>query len=187
LAHRGVLSQVTPAGAWRRCGRAPNLRQALTMPTAGEQTQRNAEILTGHASGESVATLAMRFGLSRSRIKQVLRHGPKAPDGDARAIRLAEARRAEYRAVVDQLRGVAAVVPITQAAAKVGAYRVLLDGLDRLTALERALGLLPDDLGQLSDQRQLAETVLAVFVEFDVSETARRAVVQRLGAGVVAS
>ena len=157
------------------------------MATAAEQTQRNAEIVAAHAGGESVAALAMRFGLSRSRVKQVLRRGSEAPDGDARAIRLAEARRAEYRDVVDQLRGVASAVPIAQAAAKVGAYRVLLDGLDRLTALERALGLLPDDLGQLSDQRKLAEIVLAVFVEFDVSETARRAVVQRLGVGEVAS
>jgi hypothetical protein len=32
------------------------------MATAGEQTHRNAEILAGHASGESVATLATRFG-----------------------------------------------------------------------------------------------------------------------------
>jgi hypothetical protein len=113
----------------------------------------------------------------------VLHLGPQAVDGDARAIRLAEARWAEYRDVVDQLHAVGAAVPITQAPAKVGAYRVLLDGLDRLTALERALGLLPDDLGQLSDQRQLAEAVLAVFVEFDVPDRARTAVVQRLGVG----
>ncbi len=157
------------------------------MATAAEQTQRNAEILAGHASGESVAMLAMRFSLSPSRIKQVVREGPEATGGDARAIRLAEARRAEYRDVVNQLKGVAAAVPITQAAAKVGAHRVLLDGLDRLTALERALGLLPDDLGELGDQRHLAEVVLAVFVEFDVSETARRAIVQRLGVGEGAS
>ncbi len=157
------------------------------MASAGEQTQRNAEILAAHAGGESITALTVRFGLSRSRIKQVLRHGPEVLDGDARAIRLAEARRAEYRDAVDKLKGVAAAIPIAQAAAKVGAYRVLLDGLDRLTALERGVGLLPDDLGQLSDQRQLAETVLAVFVEFGVPETARRAVVERLGVGQGAS
>lgn len=153
------------------------------MATAREQAQRNEEILIAHAAGKSVSALAERFGLSQSRVKQVLRLGPQNVDGDARAIRLAEARRAEYRDVVDQLHAVAAAVPTTQAPAKVGAYRVLLDGLDRLTALERALGLLPDDLGQLSDQRQLAEAVLEVFVEFDVPDTARIAVVQRLGVG----
>lgn len=157
------------------------------MATAREHAQRNEEILAAHAAGESVSSLAARFGLSASRIKQVLHLGPQAVDGDARAIRLAEARWAEYRDVVDQLHAVGTAVPITQAPAKVGAYRVLLDGLDRLTALERALGLLPDDLGQLSDQRQLAEAVLAVYVEFDVPDRARTAVVQRLGVGEAVS
>ncbi len=154
---------------------------------AREQSHRNDEILAAHAAGDSVPALAHRFGLSPSRVKQVLRLGADPPDGDATAMRLARARQAEYRGVVDRLHEVAAEVPLAQPAAKVGAYRVLLDGLDRLTALERALGLLPNDLGQLSDQRQLAETVLAVFIEFDVPPTARQAVVERLGVGEASS
>jgi len=157
------------------------------MPTAQEQAQRNEELLAAHAAGESVAQMAVRFGLSKSRIKQILRLGAEVVEGDARAIRLAEARRKDYREVIDEVRAVAVAVPISQAAAKVGAYRVLLDGLDRLTGLEQALGLLPNDLGQLSDQRQLAETVLAVFIEFDVPESARHALVQRIGLPEAAS
>ncbi len=156
------------------------------MATAVEQAKRNEEIVAAHAAGGSVAALALRFGLSPSRIKQVLRDGPSRVAGDANAMQLAESRRAEYRELVDEVRALAADLPLTQASSKVGAYKVAFEGLDRLTALERALGLLPDDLSQLGDQRDLAEAVLAVFVEFNVPDQARQAVVERLGVGEAA-
>ena len=57
---------------------------------------------------------------------------------------------------------------------------MLLDALDRLTALERALGFLPDDIGRLQSERALVEAVFAIFVEHDVPPEARRALVHRL-------
>jgi len=63
------------------------------MPTAQEQAQRNEELLAAHAAGESVAQMAVRFGLSKSRIKQILRLGAAVVEGDARKAVPAAVRR----------------------------------------------------------------------------------------------
>lgn len=158
------------------------------MPAAARQVQRNREITLARAAGESIPSLAQRFGLSRSRVKQILRVETGESGGQtSEAVELAVQRRAEYVAAASDLRDLARRLPDTQAAAKVGAYRVLLDALDRLTALERALGFLPDDIGRLRSERALVEAVFAVFVEHDVPVEARRALVAQLGAGEAAA
>jgi Mor family transcriptional regulator len=43
------------------------------MASAPEQTRRNAEIAAARAAGESVGALALRFSLSPSRVKQIIR------------------------------------------------------------------------------------------------------------------
>ena len=93
---------------------------------------------------------------------------------------LALERRQEYASAVRELGAFARRLPDAQAAPKVGAYRALLDGLDRLTALERVMGFLPDDVGRLRNERALVEAVFAVFVEHKVPDDARRALVARL-------
>ncbi len=151
------------------------------MARAADQAQRNQDIIAARAAGETVSSLAARFGLSPSRIKQVLHDAPApAAAGLAPAMELALQRRDDYATAVRELGALARRLPDSQPAPKVGAYRALLEGLDRLTALERALGFLPDDLGHLRSERSLVETVLAVFVEHDVPDDARRALVARL-------
>lgn len=74
-----------------------------------------------------------------------------------------------------------------QPAAKVGGYRLLLDGLDRLTSLEQKLGYLPADLAELGHKREFAETIHGIFVEHDVPAEARQAVLAALEADPRAS
>ena len=157
------------------------------MPEAARQVERNRKITLARATGESIPSLARRFGLSESRVKQILRIEGGGSGKGSDAVELAVERRAEYAATVAELRELARRLPDMQAAAKVGAYRVLLDALDRLTALERALGFLPDDIGRLRSERALVEAVFAVFVEHDVPPEARRALVARLGPGEAAA
>jgi len=151
------------------------------MPGAAHQVERNKEIIAARAAGETISALAGRFGLSTSRIKQVLREEPAPAIGEvASAMDLALQRRWEYATAVGEIGALARRLPDSQPAPKVGAYRALLDSLDRLTALERALGFLPHDVGFLRSERALVEAVLAVFVEHDVPDDARRALVARL-------
>ena len=150
------------------------------MPPAARQVKRNREIVAARAAGETVEALAERFNLSQTRIKQVLREEPDAAPEPGGAVALALERRREYCELVAELRVLARRLHAGQAAAKVGAYRTLLDALDRLTTLERLLGFLPDDLGRVRSERSLVEAVFAVFVEHDVPAEARRALVARL-------
>jgi len=154
------------------------------MPSAAEQSERNREIIAARAAGEDVESLARRFGLSSSRVKQILRSRRVVVSEVATdAVAAASRRRSDYLETVGDLQGLARRLPDSQAAAKVGCYRALLDALDRLTNLERALGFLPSDLGQLRSERALVEAVLSVFVEHEVSSDARRALVDRLHGG----
>src|SRR5688572_24931873 len=105
------------------------------MAAAAEQSRRNAEIVAARAAGEGVASLALRFGLSRSRIKQIVRSEPRAVPASG-AMEAAIARRDQYEELGGELRELARRLPDTQASAKVGAYRAALDALDRITALE---------------------------------------------------
>jgi len=151
------------------------------MPEAARQVVRNKEIIAARAAGESVSALAGRFGLSTSRIKQVLREAPRPVAADTEsAMDLALQRRRDYATAVGEIGALARRLPDSQPAPKVGAYRALLDGLDRLTALERALGFLPEDVGRLQSEQTLVDAVLAVFVEYEVPDDARRALVTRL-------
>lgn len=148
--------------------------------SAADRAVRDEEIAAAHAAGESVRSLSERFGLSLSRVKEVMRAGPPLSVPVSEGVRLAFERREEYRRVAAEVRDLAGRLPDSQASAKVGSYKLLLDSLDRLTALDRALGLLPSDLGRLHSDRAVAETVLAVLVEHDVSAEARRDLVERL-------
>jgi hypothetical protein len=120
--------------------------------------------------------------LSRSRINQIVQAGPDDLTPQSEAVEAAMARRDEYRMIFAELRDLARRLPDSQPAPKVGAYRALLDGLDRLTAIEQALGYLPDDLGRLRNERALVEAVFAVFVEYKVPAEARKALVDQLDA-----
>ncbi len=131
------------------------------MASSSQQTKRNDEIAAARAAGESVAALSLQFSLSRSRIKQIIKEWSNQAAPATAAVEAAQARRSEYRAVVAELGDLARRLPDSQPAPKVGAYRVLLDALDRLTSIERALGFLPDDLGRLRSERALVEAVFA--------------------------
>ena len=57
--------------------------------------------------------------------------------GSPAAMDLAERRLAEYDEVVGELHGLARAIPVAQASAKVGAFKALLDALDRRTKFEQ--------------------------------------------------
>lgn len=157
------------------------------MAKAAEQVARDAEIRAAHAAGENVAALAARFGLSPSRVKQIVAAEPPVTPPVGGAIKLAEERRADYRDLIAEARAFTTMIPDTQPAAKVGGYRLLLDGLDRLTSLEQKLGYLPTDLAELGHKREFAAKVHAIFVEHDVPAEARQAVLAALEADAWAS
>jgi transposase-like protein len=162
---------------------APIRWKACFVANAAQQTERNQAVAAARAAGASVSEIAARFGLSQSRVKQILKATPVSAGGHREALALAVERRREYSELVGELRALARRLPDTQASSKVGAYRGVLDALDRLTALERALGFLPHDLGRLGGERALVEAVVGVFLEHDVPDEARRALVARLEPG----
>ncbi len=150
------------------------------MAKAAEQAQRDAEIRAARDAGETVTDLAERFGLSKSRVKQIVAGKASARVSRPRGLRLAEERLAEYRELYAEARAFATAVPATQAAAKVGAYRLALDGLGQLMTLEQKLGYLPHDLADIGHQRAFADAVLDAFVQHNVPPDARRAVLSVL-------
>lgn len=153
------------------------------MPNAADQTRRNLELVAAHAAGASVASLAKTFGLGRSRIKEILAEARAGADSGlvtTAMVRLAEERRAEHAEVVRELRELSLEIPLEQAAAKVGAYRVRLYAMDRLTALEQALGYLPRELEEVGDDRVVLEAVQSVLTEYRLPVAAARALRQRL-------
>lgn len=152
--------------------------------TAEEQTRRNREIILGRAAGSSVRQLAEDHGMSQSRVKEVLAKSREADVDKVPAtatMRAADARRGEYVAVTAEVRRLAFALPETQASAKVGALRLCLDALDRLTVLDQALGHLPRELDQVGDDRILLETTAAVLRENKVPHAVRQDLLHRLG------
>jgi hypothetical protein len=152
------------------------------MASAAQQVSRNTAIRAARAAGEQVGALATRFDLSESRIKDILREVPPVTLPKDGAVKAVEERRADYRRLLDEARTFTTLIPETQPAAKVGGYRLQLDGLDRLTALEQKLGYLPADLAELGHKREFAQKVLDIFVEHDVCAEARQAVLSALEA-----
>lgn len=157
------------------------------MASAAQQFLRDAEIRAAHAAGESTAALVARLGLSKSRVKQIISAEPPPVEPVSGAIKLAEERRAAYHDLLDEARAFTTMIPETQAAAKIGGYRLVLDGLDRLTSLEQKLGYLPTDLGELGHKRDFAQKVLDILVGYDVPAEARKAILTVLEADSWAS
>ena len=150
------------------------------MGSAAQQVLRDAQIRAADAVGESTASLADRFGLSKSRIKEIVAAEPPAVEPAGRAVRLAEERRAAYRHLLAEVRDFTAFIPETQPAAKVGGFQLQLDGLDRLTSLEQKLGYLPTDLAELGHKREFAQTIIDIFAQHDVSADVKQAVLAAL-------
>lgn len=143
------------------------------MASADQQARRNQEIVAARAAGRTLAELAKDFGLSLSRIKEVLAEAPTvAAQAVPRtaAMRAVEARRGEYVELAEEVRRFAMALPAEQASAKVGAFRLSMDLLDRLTNLEQAVGYLPRELEEVGDGRALLETTVAVLRDHHVSD-----------------
>lgn len=132
------------------------------MATAHEQVQRDAQIAADKAAGLTVPQIATKHGVSASTVKGAIRRSREQRPVRPAAMEVAEQRLAEYDEVVEELRDLAHAIDIAQASAKVGAYKVLLDALDRRTRLEQDLGYLPSDLRTLGDERRLADALAEV-------------------------
>ena len=154
------------------------------MPSAEEQASRNAAIVADYAAGMGYPELARKYGLSESRVKAIIADWKKSRTDHVpttATMRAAEGRRAEYAEATAELRRLALSLPDEQPSAKVGALRTWLDSLDRLTALDQALGHLPRDLNQVGDDRDFLQTAVDVFREHEVPATALHALADRLG------
>jgi tetratricopeptide (TPR) repeat protein len=156
------------------------------MASAENQSRRNHEIVAARAAGRTLAELAKDHGLGLSRVKEILAEarqaGVLAVPATA-AMRAAEARRGEYTEAVAEIRRLALALSDTQASAKVGALRLLVDALDRLTRLEQALGHLPRGLEQVSDDRDLLAMTVTVLRDHKVPEAVMHDLAARLEGG----
>lgn len=132
------------------------------MATARLQMERDAQIAADRRAGMTVAALAERYGVSETTVKAAVRRARELHPVRPAAMDLAERRLAEYDEVVGELHGLARAIPVAQASAKVGAFKALLDALDRRTKFEQDLGHLPADLRELGDERRLAEAFAEV-------------------------
>ena len=120
------------------------------------------------------ASTCRRRGSNRSSATSAAASAPGAANA-------AIARRDEYRELAGELRGLARRLPDAQASAKVGAYRATLDALDGSPRSSARSGSCPTISARIRSQRALVEAVFAVFVEHDVPEEARLALIRRLG------
>lgn len=110
-----------------------------------------------------IADIVAKHGVSESTVKVAIRRGRVDRPVRAGAWERAERRLAEYDQVVTEVHALARAISISQASAKVGAYRVLLDALDRRLKLEQELNFLPGDLHELGDERRLADAFAEVI------------------------
>jgi len=152
--------------------------------TAEEQTRRNREIVTARAAGRTVRQLAEDHGMGQSRVKEILANSSEGGIDKlpvTAVMRAADARREEYADATAEARRLARALPDTQASAKVGAIRLWLDALDRLTRLDQALGHLPRDFDQVGDDRMVLVTTAAVLREHDVPKAVSQDLLERLG------
>lgn len=150
------------------------------MASADEQAARNEQIAADKAAGMTIAAIALKHGVSVSNVKRILKERRERQPARPGARELAEQRRDDYAEVLADVRKLARWVPYEQASAKVGAFKVVLDALDRLTAIEQQLGYLPGELRQIGDERRFVDAFEAVAREFDIGPEAVAALQARL-------
>jgi hypothetical protein len=135
-------------------------------PTVTEQANRNAEIVAGKMRGLSWSQLAASYGITIRRCQQIFaewrEENPTLRHHDP--IEIADDLLDGYTADIEELVLIAATSD--QDAVRVGAINARMNARQRITELLQALGVLPNDLGEMRiqiDARITAQKVLAVL------------------------
>lgn len=136
------------------------------MATASKQAARNREILIASASGDTAKQIAARHDLTATRVRQII--SAEAPVlADAGAIEPAKAaleRRAQYEAIYEDAVAYFERIPDSDASPKVGALRLALNALDRLSTWDQVIGVIPGNLALANDQIEFVR-ILEVVLE----------------------
>jgi hypothetical protein len=153
------------------------------MARAEKQATRNKEIRDARVTGESVRSIAERFELSETRVREVLRSAAEPLEGNQAAHQRALAHVDEFNQYKEAIRRLAEEIPVTQAAAKVGAVKAWGEAVQKSVALEQQLGLLPIDLAELDLDRDMDMTskrVMQLLKQYKVPGEVRDHLLQAL-------
>lgn len=133
------------------------------MARAEKQATRNQEIRDARGDGESVRSIARRFDLSETRVREILRTAGEPLEGNDAAHQRALAHLDELHQYKDMTRALAEEIPVTQASAKIGAVKAWGEAINRTVALEQQLRLLPAELARLPLERDADDTTRRVL------------------------
>ena len=100
------------------------------------------------ASGENTKEIAVRYDLSTTRVRQIISaEAPVLADaGRIDAATAALERRAQYEAIYHDAAALFERIPDSEASPKVGALRLALGALDRLSTWDQVIGVIPGKL-----------------------------------------
>lgn len=132
------------------------------------------------AGGENAKEIAVRYDLTTTRVRQII--SAEAPVlADAGRIDPANAaleRRAQYEAIYEDAVAFFERIPDSETSPKVGALRLALAALDRLSTWDQVIGVIPGNLVLASHQIDVTrimevvmDTIEAAGVPADVLET----------------
>jgi hypothetical protein len=117
------------------------------MASADKQAARNRKILIAKARGEDVNAIAAQYDLSPTRVRQILAAGTVVlADAHTDPVQVALERRAQYEVLYEEAFGLYERIPDTNPSPKVGALRLAIGVLDRLSAWDQTVGVLPGNL-----------------------------------------
>lgn len=135
------------------------------MASADKQATRNREILIAAASGENKNEIAARYDLSPTRVRQILAAGTAvlAGEGDPDPVQVALERRAQYEAVYMEALAMFERIPDSNPSPKVGALRLCLAALDRLSEWDQMIGVIPGTLSRINQEMEVRDIVLGLW------------------------
>lgn len=144
-----------------------------SMASAQERAERDWAIRDARLYGASIADIASKFNLSERRIKQILNEAG-AVDLEWRyedRYALAFKRREQRLELYDEVLEFARSLPIQQASAKTGAYRLASETLSKVIDLEQRSGMLPTEedlqlrfaVSDHEDKRQFIDLIMRVL------------------------
>jgi hypothetical protein len=155
------------------------------MASADQQAARNRKIVIAKARGEDVNTIAARHGLSPARVRQILAAGAAivAEADGPDPVQIALERRAQYELLYERALALFEQIPDTNPSPKVGALRLALAALDRLSGWEQTVGVMPAGPAWVYkelDARKLGNTLWDAMERADIPEHAIEQVVESL-------
>ena len=155
------------------------------MATAQQQAARNRKILLARVKGQPVSEIAAAHDLTPARVRQILAGSVQVLAEDrVDPVQVAFEVRAELGLVLADAKALAREIPIENAAAKIGALKLVLVALERLAEWQRYLGVLPaPSLAVELDAREVAAEMLDLFERRGVDHDVLEEVIQLVDPG----